>query len=63
MGYQNGNDNTGIDSNRSNNANSVGRTSKVSELAENTSKCQYERLTNSGLKVVPTGDQVGRGTI
>ncbi len=47
MGYQNGNDNTGIDSNVSNNANSTGRTSKTSELCNSTSKCQYERLSTT----------------
>lgn len=55
MGYQNGNDNTGIDSNKNNNAKSTGRTSKTEELCNSTSKCQYERLNGSG-KAVGTGE-------
>lgn len=43
MGYQNGNDNTGIDSNKNNNAASTQRISNVSKLSKDTSTAQYER--------------------
>lgn len=43
MGFQNGNDNVGTDSNRDANARSVGRTSVTSKFSNNTTKAQYER--------------------
>jgi len=41
------NDNGQHDQNMKNNSSSVGRTSKTSELCNTTSKCQYERLSNT----------------
>lgn len=63
MGYQNGNDNGQMQGNVDKNSASTHRTSKTEELCNSTSKAQYKRLTDGGLKVVPTGDQIGRGTI
>lgn len=63
MGYQNGNDNSQEIYNEKQDKSSHQRTSETARLAQDTSKTQYKRLTDGGLPVVPTGDQVGRGTI
>lgn len=63
MGYQNGNDNGQMQANVDKNSASTGRTKNTARLAQNTSKCQYERLTDGGLPVVPSGKSVGNGTI
>lgn len=48
MGFQNGNDNGQMQSNVDKNSKASQRTSKISELCESTSKCQYERLSQTG---------------
>lgn len=63
MGYQNMNDNGQMQANVDRNAKSSQRLSNTARLAQDTTHAQYKRLTDSGLPVVPTGDQVGRGTI
>lgn len=48
MGFQNGNDNSQSPANQSANASAAQRTSVVSRLAQDTTKCQYERLSKTG---------------
>lgn len=48
MGYQNGNDNSGWEHNRKADASSRQRTSTTSKEAQNTTKCQYKRLSQTG---------------
>jgi hypothetical protein len=48
MGFQNGNDNSQEDFNIKRDASSRQRTSVTSKLSQDTSKCQYERLSKTG---------------
>ncbi len=48
MGYQNGNDNSQEEYNLKADASSRQRTSVTSKWSNNTSKCQYERLSQTG---------------
>jgi hypothetical protein len=48
MGEQNGNNNEGWDYNRKAASSSNQRTSKTSKLSQDTTKCQYERLSQTG---------------
>ncbi len=50
MGYQNGNDNSQQTYNDKQDKSTHQRTSKISELCNTTSKCQYDRLNNSNEK-------------
>lgn len=63
MGYQHLHDTSGSDHNKKAQESAQRRTSTTAAKAQDTTKAQYDRLTGSGRKVVPTGDQVGRGTI
>lgn len=56
MGYQNGNDNGQMQANTDKNNKSIGRTSNVSRLAEDTTKCQYGRLSNTKTDKGTTGE-------
>lgn len=47
MGFQNGNDNGQMQSNADKNVKSAQRTSTTSKLSNDTTKCQYERLSKS----------------
>ncbi len=55
MGFQNGNDNGQMQANADKNTASSQRTKNTARLAQDTSKCQYERLNGSG-KAVGTGE-------
>ncbi len=57
------NDNSQQTANEKSQASTHQRTSTTSSKSQDTSKAQYDRLTGSGRKVVPTGAQVGKGTI
>lgn len=48
MGFQNGNDNGQMQANADKNSKSAQCTSNISKQAQNTSKCQYERLGKTG---------------
>jgi hypothetical protein len=48
MGYQNMNDNSQENFNEKNNSATPQRTKETARLAQDTSKCQYERLSATG---------------
>ncbi len=56
MGYQKMNDNGQMQANADKNVSAAQRTSNVSRLAQDTSKCQYERLSNTTPDKGTTGE-------
>lgn len=48
MGNQNGNDNSAFEKNSKAQAGAQQRTSMTTKLSNDTSKCQYERLSKTG---------------